>query len=147
MRLMLAGRGIKASASVPVPNRDIGFVAMRQQAVVKVDTFNYLRYGTLVGRVVTLSADAVDAQTSARASAEGGAASAAAGASQGNPAIPTLLYGDHRARQRRGAGRGRTGAPDTGHDGDGGYPDGRAAGGGLPTAASAAVRGRGLREW
>ncbi|MFX4223599.1 MAG: hypothetical protein ACMVO3_23015 [Thalassobaculum sp.] len=71
-----------------VPNPDVGGVVVGQPAVVKIDAFNYLRYGTLDGRVVKLSADAVDAQAAARGSAEGGAATAAAGAAQGNPQAP-----------------------------------------------------------
>ena len=42
-----------------VPNRDIGFVRVGQRASVKLDTFNYTRYGFLHGRVVRLSRDAV----------------------------------------------------------------------------------------
>jgi len=42
-----------------VLNRDIGFVREGQSAVVKVDAFNFTRYGTLAGRLVRLSRDAV----------------------------------------------------------------------------------------
>lgn len=42
-----------------VQNRDIGFVWPGQSATVKVETFPYTRYGTLDGRVVTVSSDAV----------------------------------------------------------------------------------------
>jgi hemolysin D len=70
-------------ASVTVPNQEIGFVEAGQDAVVKIDAFNYLRYGTLPGRVVKLSADAVDPTAAARAAAEGGAAASAAGTGPG----------------------------------------------------------------
>lgn len=83
MRLVPVGGALEAS--VTVPNKDVGFVAEDQPAVVKIDAFNYLRYGTLDGRVVKLSADAVDARTASRATAEGGAA---AGAAQANPQAP-----------------------------------------------------------
>lgn len=46
-------------AEVMVSNRDIGFVSPGQEAEIKVDTFNFTRYGLLRGRVVTLSQDAI----------------------------------------------------------------------------------------
>ena len=42
-----------------VPNRDIGFVHAGQQAGIKVDTFNFTRYGLLHGEVLNVSSDAV----------------------------------------------------------------------------------------
>ena len=42
-----------------VDNQDIGFVHPGQDAEVKVDTFNFTRYGLLHGNVVTLSQDAI----------------------------------------------------------------------------------------
>jgi hemolysin D len=42
-----------------VSNRDIGFVKPGQTADIKVDTFNYTRYGLLRGKVESVSADAV----------------------------------------------------------------------------------------
>lgn len=45
---------------VLVANRDIGFVREGQRVAVKVDTFDFTRYGTLTGRVASLSRDAVD---------------------------------------------------------------------------------------
>ena len=42
-----------------VPNRDIGFIHVGQEAEIKVDTFNFTRYGLLHGRVVNLSQDAI----------------------------------------------------------------------------------------
>jgi hemolysin D len=42
-----------------VPNRDIGFVFAGQEAEIKIDTFNFTRYGLLHGRVNSLSRDAV----------------------------------------------------------------------------------------
>ncbi len=40
-------------------NRDIGFVHAGQQAEIKVDTFNFTRYGLLHGEVLSVSQDAV----------------------------------------------------------------------------------------
>jgi hemolysin D len=42
-----------------VQNRDIGFISPGQQAQVKIDTFNFTRYGLLHGHVVNVSHDAV----------------------------------------------------------------------------------------
>jgi hemolysin D len=42
-----------------VSNRDIGFVHAGQQAEIKVDTFNFTRYGLLHGEVLSVSQDAV----------------------------------------------------------------------------------------
>jgi hemolysin D len=42
-----------------VPNSDIGFVHPGQEAEIKVDTFNFTRYGLLHGQVLTISQDAV----------------------------------------------------------------------------------------
>jgi hemolysin D len=42
-----------------VSNRDIGFVRSGQKAEIKVDTFNFTRYGLLRGEVLSVSQDAV----------------------------------------------------------------------------------------
>ena len=42
-----------------ISNRDIGFVSVGQQAEVKVDTFNFTRYGLLHGKVISVSHDAI----------------------------------------------------------------------------------------
>jgi hemolysin D len=42
-----------------VSNRDIGFVHVDQEAEIKVDTFNFTRYGLLHGRVLSVSQDAI----------------------------------------------------------------------------------------
>lgn len=42
-----------------VSNRDIGFVHVGQQAEIKVDTFNFTRYGLLNGKVLSVSKDAI----------------------------------------------------------------------------------------
>jgi len=42
-----------------VPNRDVGFVSSDQDAQIKVDTFNFTRYGLLHGKVVAVSHDAI----------------------------------------------------------------------------------------
>jgi hemolysin D len=42
-----------------VSNRDIGFVHPGQEAEIKVDTFNFTRYGLLQGQVLSVSQDAI----------------------------------------------------------------------------------------
>ena len=41
-------------------NRDIGFVAEGQIAEVKIDTFNFTKYGLLEGEITNLSNDAIN---------------------------------------------------------------------------------------
>jgi len=42
-----------------VSNRDIGFVSAGQEAAVKIDTFNFTRYGLLHGTILSVSQDAI----------------------------------------------------------------------------------------
>jgi hemolysin D len=42
-----------------VPNRDIGFIHVGQEAEIKVDTFNFTRYGLIHGHVLSVSHDAI----------------------------------------------------------------------------------------
>ena len=42
-----------------VSNRDIGFIGAGQLAEIKIDTFNFTRYGLLHGRVLSVSQDAM----------------------------------------------------------------------------------------
>jgi hemolysin D len=42
-----------------VSNRDIGFIHAGQEAEIKVDTFNFTRYGLLHGEVLSVSSDAI----------------------------------------------------------------------------------------
>jgi hemolysin D len=42
-----------------ISNRDIGFVQAGQEAEIKVDTFNFTRYGLIHGRVTSVSQDAI----------------------------------------------------------------------------------------
>jgi hemolysin D len=47
-----------------IANRDIGFVEAGQDAAIKVDTFNFTRYGLLQGKVLSVSQDAITRSTS-----------------------------------------------------------------------------------
>ncbi|WP_420970805.1 HlyD family type I secretion periplasmic adaptor subunit [Bradyrhizobium sp. B120] len=49
----------RLEAEAMIPNRDIGFVTAGQSAEVKIDTFNFTRYGLLQGKVVSVSQDAI----------------------------------------------------------------------------------------
>ena len=42
-----------------VSNRDIGFVFRGQDAEIKIDTFNFTRYGLIHGHVLSVSTDAI----------------------------------------------------------------------------------------
>jgi hemolysin D len=42
-----------------ISNQDIGFVEAGQDAAVKIDTFNFTRYGLLHGKIVSISQDAI----------------------------------------------------------------------------------------
>jgi len=42
-----------------ISNRDIGFVSAGQEAAVKIDTFNFTRYGLLRGTILSVSQDAI----------------------------------------------------------------------------------------
>ena len=49
----------RLEAEAMVPNRDIGFVVAGQSAEIKIDTFNFTKYGLLYGEVMTVSQDAI----------------------------------------------------------------------------------------
>jgi hemolysin D len=60
--MVLVPRADELEVEAWVENKDIGFVKPGQPAEVKVDTFPFTRYGTLTGRVMTVSQDAVPLQ-------------------------------------------------------------------------------------
>ena len=45
-----------------IPNRDIGFIQAGQEAEIKVDTFNFTKYGLIHGRVLSMSQDSIKRQ-------------------------------------------------------------------------------------
>ena len=51
-----------------VQNQDIGFIKTGQEAVIKVESFPFSHYGTLTGKVVKISNEAVDSQEATAAS-------------------------------------------------------------------------------
>jgi hemolysin D len=52
-----------------IENKDVGFVAEGQHAQVKIETFDYTKYGTMSGRVSHVSRDAIDPTAQAGSSA------------------------------------------------------------------------------
>jgi membrane fusion protein, hemolysin D len=57
--MMIVPAESRIEAEVMVSNRDIGFVRPGQDAEIKIDTFNFTRYGLLHGKVVNVSQDAI----------------------------------------------------------------------------------------
>ena len=104
-----------------VSNRDIGFVHAGQQAEIKVDTFNFTRYGLLQGEVLSVSQDAVirDRQPDRAGDRTPGAAND----SQRAEGPGTELQRAHFARPHRHADRRQDGQPVARHGGDGGDQD------------------------
>lgn len=76
-----------------VQNKDIGFVMPGQDAVVKIDAFPFTRYGSIEGKVLRVSRDAVDDKD-----ANGGADAVAVGRGQslapvsGTPRTQNLVF-------------------------------------------------------
>ncbi|WP_271607026.1 HlyD family type I secretion periplasmic adaptor subunit [Bradyrhizobium sp. CCBAU 11434] len=70
-------------------NRDVGFVRDGDEAEIKVDTFNFTKYGVLRGRVTSLSRDAI---TRDKATAHGGSSQRSGDAAASAPAGEDLLY-------------------------------------------------------
>lgn len=58
--LKIVPEGEKLSAEVWVSNQDVGFLRVGQPVTVKVDTFDFTRYGWVEGILSQLSADAVE---------------------------------------------------------------------------------------
>jgi hemolysin D len=57
--LVIVPRDSRLEIEAMVSNRDIGFVHTGQQAEIKIDTFNFTRYGLLRGEVIGVSQDAI----------------------------------------------------------------------------------------
>jgi hemolysin D len=57
--LVVVPVGSELEIEAMVSNHDIGFVREGQEAEIKIDTFNFTRYGLLHGRVVSVSRDAI----------------------------------------------------------------------------------------
>ncbi|CAL79848.1 Putative HlyD family secretion protein [Bradyrhizobium sp. ORS 278] len=75
---------------VMISNRDIGFVNVGQPAEIKIDTFNFTRYGLVHGKVLSVSQDSIVREKPADKQAGGKAAGALAETSE--PAGQEFIY-------------------------------------------------------
>lgn len=57
--MMIVPTESRLEAEAMISNRDIGFVSAGQSAEIKIDTFNFTRYGLLHGTVTSVSQDAI----------------------------------------------------------------------------------------
>ncbi|OKO72666.1 HlyD family type I secretion periplasmic adaptor subunit [Bradyrhizobium sp. NAS96.2] len=57
--MVVVPHGSKLEVEATLPNREVGFVEVGQQAEIKVETFNYTRYGLLHGNVRLVGRDAL----------------------------------------------------------------------------------------
>ena len=57
--MMIVPEDSRLEVEAMILNRDIGFVSPEQEAQIKVDTFNFTRYGLLHGKVRSVSHDAI----------------------------------------------------------------------------------------
>lgn len=60
--LKIVPEGEKLNAEVLIGNQDIGFLQLGQKVTVKIDTFDFTRYGWVEGTLVHLAADAMEDQ-------------------------------------------------------------------------------------
>jgi hemolysin D len=58
--MIVVPEGGQMTAEVTLENKDIGFVVAGQDAAIKLETFNFTRYGTIDGKVTMVTADAVN---------------------------------------------------------------------------------------
>lgn len=58
--MIVVPEGAQITAEVTLENKDIGFVVPGQEAAIKLETFNFTRYGTIEGKVMMVTADAVN---------------------------------------------------------------------------------------
>ncbi|SHJ99542.1 HlyD family type I secretion periplasmic adaptor subunit [Propionispora hippei] len=58
--MLIVPEGEQMEIEVWVPNKDVGFVYAGQSAEIKVETFNFQKYGTLDATLVEISSDAVE---------------------------------------------------------------------------------------
>jgi hemolysin D len=83
---MLVPSDSRVEVEVSISNRDIGFVHEGQEVDIKVDTFNFTRYGLLHGKVLSVSRDAI---ARARADAKAGEGT---GSTSSEPNGQQLVY-------------------------------------------------------
>ena len=57
--MVIMPQTVQIAAEVPLDNKDISFGTADQQAEIKLETFNFTRYGTVGGQVTGVTTDAV----------------------------------------------------------------------------------------
>jgi hemolysin D len=87
--MVVVPRDARLEVEAMVPNRDIGFVQPGQPVEIKIDTFNFTKYGLLHGDVLSLSHDAIARDKLATA---GRTASAGDGVRGSEPDGQELVY-------------------------------------------------------
>ena len=128
-----------------VPNRDIGFIHPGQEAEIKVDTFNFTRYGLLAGRGAERLAGRHHPRPPAGPRRRPRAGDAKRHQRAQGPGAE--LQRPHFTRPQPDADRRPAGQPVAGHGGDGGDQDGLAPDPELsPVAAAALPAGNVARE-
>jgi hemolysin D len=88
--MMIVPRGSSIEVEAMISNRDIGFVEHGQDAEIKIDTFNFTRYGLLHGKVISVSRDAIVKDKPPERN--GGAKQGGALSESSEPAGQELLY-------------------------------------------------------
>ena len=58
--MLIVPEGEQMEIEAWVANKDIGFMFAGQAAEIKVETFNFQKYGTLSGNLVEISSDAIE---------------------------------------------------------------------------------------
>ena len=91
--MSIVPRGVDLEIEAVVLNEDIGFVELGQEAILKVEAFPFTRYGTLSGRVIRVSTDAIDAhQVGVRPGANTGTTTGAQAGAQPNGRMSGLVF-------------------------------------------------------
>ena len=88
--MMIVPRGSSIEVEAMISNRDIGFVEHGHDAEIKIDTFNFTRYGLLHGKVTSVSRDAIVKDKPPERS--GAAKQSGALAESSEPAGQELIY-------------------------------------------------------
>ena len=91
--LEVVPRDSRLEIEAMVQNRDVGFVRAGQEAEIKVDTFNFTKYGLLHGTVQNVSADSID--RSKPSSETGNKAGSESADSASEPQGRELVYAAH----------------------------------------------------
>jgi hemolysin D len=90
--MVIVPANVHLEAEVMVSNRDIGFVDAGEPVQVKIDTFNFTRYGLLHGTVLSVSQDAIVREKPATDKSGTSAQTAGAPADTSEPQGQELVY-------------------------------------------------------